>query len=104
MATPEVPLLELEGRDLILFRQKMQYVFQDPVSALNPRMTVFDIVSEPLVIHGIGDRAERIEVVKELMHLVGLDPRFLSRYPHSFSGDSASVSASRARSLSTPNS
>ena len=82
----EVPLLELEGRDLILFRQKMQYVFQDPVSALNPRMTVFDIVSEPLVIHEIGDRAERIEVVKELMHLVGLDPRFLSRYPHSFSG------------------
>ena len=82
----EVSLLDLEGRDLILFRRKMQYVFQDPMSALNPRMTVFDIVSEPLVIHGIGDRPERIEVVKELMHLVGLDPRFLSRYPHSFSG------------------
>ena len=82
----EVSLLDLEGRDLVRFRRKMQYVFQDPMSALNPRMTVFDIVSEPLVIHGIGDRAERIEVVKELMHLVGLDPRFLSRYPHSFSG------------------
>ena len=82
----EVSLLDLEGRDLVRFRRKMQYVFQDPMSALNPRMTVFDIVSEPLVIHGIGDRAERIEVVKELMRLVGLDPRFLSRYPHSFSG------------------
>ena len=82
----EVPLLALEGRDLIPFRRKMQYVFQDPMSALNPRMTVFDIVSEPLVVHRIGDRAERVEVVKELMYLVGLDPRFLSRYPHSFSG------------------
>ena len=82
----EVSLLDLEGRDLIRFRRKMQYVFQDPMSALNPRMTVYDIVSEPLVIHRIGDPTERIEVVKELMHLVGLDPRFLSRYPHSFSG------------------
>ena len=82
----EVSLLDLEGRDLIPFRRKMQYVFQDPMSALNPRMTVFDIVSEPLVIHGIGDRSERIETVKELMRVVGLDPRFLSRYPHSFSG------------------
>ena len=82
----EIPLLELEGRDLIRFRRRMQYVFQDPMSALNPRMTVFDIVSEPLVIHDIGDRSERIEVVQELMRLVGLDPRFLSRYPHSFSG------------------
>ena len=82
----EISLLDLEDRELIPFRRKMQYVFQDPMSALNPRMTVFDIVSEPLVIHRIGDRAHRIEVVKELMHLVGLDPRFLSRYPHSFSG------------------
>ena len=82
----EVSLLDLEGWDLIQFRRKMQYVFQDPMSALNPRMTVFDIVSEPLVIHRIGDPSERVEVVKELMHLVGLDPRFLSRYPHSFSG------------------
>ena len=82
----EVSLLDLEGGDLIRFRRKMQYVFQDPMSALNPRMTVYDIVSEPLVIHRIGDPAERVEVVKELMHLVGLDPRFLSRYPHSFSG------------------
>ncbi len=49
-------------------------------------MTVFDILREPLVIHGIGDRDYQVAMVKELMRLVGLDPRFLSRYPHSFSG------------------
>ena len=71
---------------LFKYRRKVQFIFQDPFSSLNPRMTVFDIVSEPLVIHGIGDEDERFERVKELMTLVGLDPRFLRRYPHSFSG------------------
>ena len=79
-------LFDLEGDALTNFRRKAQYVFQDPVSSLNPRMTVFDIISEPLVIHRIGDRAERAKIVQELMGHVGLDPRFLSRYPHSFSG------------------
>ena len=79
-------LFDLEGDALTAFRRKAQYVFQDPVSSLNPRMTVFDIISEPLVIHRIGDRAERAAIVQELMGHVGLDPRFLSRYPHSFSG------------------
>ena len=79
-------LLDLEGDALTAFRRKAQYVFQDPVSSLNPRMTVFDIISEPLIIHRIGDRAERAAIVQELMGHVGLDPRFLSRYPHSFSG------------------
>ena len=79
-------LFDLEGDALAAFRRKTQYVFQDPVSSLNPRMTVFDIVSEPLVIHRIGGRAERAAIVQELMGHVGLDPRFLSRYPHSFSG------------------
>ena len=79
-------LFDLEGEALAAFRRKAQYVFQDPVSSLNPRMTVFDIISEPLVIHRIGDRAERAAIVQELMGHVGLDPRFLSRYPHSFSG------------------
>ena len=79
-------LFDLEGDALAAFRRRAQYVFQDPVSSLNPRMTVFDIVSEPLVIHRIGDRAERAAIVQELMGHVGLDPRFLSRYPHSFSG------------------
>ena len=79
-------LFDLEGEALAAFRRRAQYVFQDPVSSLNPRMTVFDIISEPLVIHRIGDRAERAAIVQELMGHVGLDPRFLSRYPHSFSG------------------
>ena len=79
-------LFDLEGKALAAFRRKAQYVFQDPVSSLNPRMTVFDIISEPLVIHRIGDRAERAAIVQELMGHVGLDPRFLARYPHSFSG------------------
>ena len=82
----EISLLNLSERELIAFRRRAQYVFQDPVSSLNPRMTVFDIISEPLVIHKIGDRARRAEIVQELMGHVGLDPRFLSRYPHSFSG------------------
>ena len=64
----------------------MQFVFQDPFSSLNPRMTAYDIVSEPLVIHGVGDADERFARVKELMGLVGLDVRHLRRYPHSFSG------------------
>ena len=79
-------LFDLEGEALTAFRRRAQYVFQDPVSSLNPRMTVFDIISEPLVIHRIGDRGERAAIVQELMGHVGLDPRFLSRYPHSFSG------------------
>ncbi len=79
-------LFDLEGEALTAFRRRAQYVFQDPVSSLNPRMTVFDLVSEPLVIHGVGDRAGRAAIVQELMAHVGLDPRCLSRYPHSFSG------------------
>ena len=82
----KVNLTQLSAAELIPYRTKYQYVFQDPFGALNPRMTVFDIVSEPLEIHKIGDTAYRTEMVKELMNLVGLDPRFLNRYPHSFSG------------------
>ena len=82
----EIDVLGLDGDRLTDFRQKLQFVFQDPFSSLNPRMTVFDIVSEPLVIHGIGDDAYRREMVSELMKLVGLDARHLNRYPHSFSG------------------
>ena len=64
----------------------VQMVFQDPFGSLNPRMTVFDIIREPLVIHGIGDRSDHAERVQKLMRHVRLDPRFLNRYPHSFSG------------------
>jgi peptide/nickel transport system ATP-binding protein len=64
----------------------VQFVFQDPFGSLDPRMTVQDIVAEPLVIHGVGDAEERYARVKELVELVGLDVRHLRRYPHSFSG------------------
>ena len=82
----ETDVLGLGGDELTRFRQKLQFVFQDPFSSLNPRMTVFDIIAEPLVIHGIGDDAWRREMVRELMRLVGLNVRHLNRYPHSFSG------------------
>jgi peptide/nickel transport system ATP-binding protein len=82
----QVDVLNLKGKDLFKYRRKVQFMFQDPFSSLNPRMTVLDIISEPLVIHKIGNKEERIERVRELMRLVGLDVRFLRRYPHSFSG------------------
>jgi peptide/nickel transport system ATP-binding protein len=79
-------VLALDGPGLKQFRRKVQFIFQDPFGSLNPRMTVADIIGEPLVIHGIGDTAERREIVAELANLVGLDVRHLRRYPHSFSG------------------
>jgi peptide/nickel transport system ATP-binding protein len=79
-------VLALKGDELFDYRRKVQFVFQDPFSSLNPRMTVNDILAEPLVIHGVGDADERYARVKELMQLVGLDVRYLRRYPHSFSG------------------
>jgi peptide/nickel transport system ATP-binding protein len=79
-------VLNLKGDALFKYRRKIQFVFQDPFSSLNPRMTVFDIISEPLVVHGVGNDRSRAEAVKELMQLVGLDIRHLKRYPHSFSG------------------
>ena len=81
-----VDVLKLSGKALTAFRQRIQFIFQDPFSSLNPRLTVFDIICEPLVIHGIGGAASRRDMVRELMRLVGLDVRFLNRYPHSFSG------------------
>lgn len=79
-------LLRLHGDELRHFRRRIQYVFQDPIGSLNPRMTVFDIIAEPLIIHRIGDAAWCREMVRELMRRVGLDDRHLGRYPHSFSG------------------
>jgi peptide/nickel transport system ATP-binding protein len=74
------------GDELMRFRRRVQYIFQDPFGSLSPRMTVFDILREPLIIHDVGDADYRAQMAKELMRLVGLDPRFLNRYPHSFSG------------------
>ncbi len=79
-------ILALGGQELTEFRKRIQFIFQDPFSSLNPRMTVFDIISEPLNIHDIGNAESRAELVKELMRVVGLDIRHLRRYPHSFSG------------------
>ncbi|HEX9395470.1 MAG TPA: ABC transporter ATP-binding protein [Burkholderiales bacterium] len=79
-------VLALKGADLFAYRRKAQFVFQDPFSSLNPRMSVYEIVAEPLVIHRIGNEDERFARVKELIALVGLDVRHLRRYPHSFSG------------------
>jgi peptide/nickel transport system ATP-binding protein len=79
-------VLKLQGAELFAYRRKVQFVFQDPFGSLNPRMTVHDILAEPLVIHQVGDEEERFARVKELMLLVGLDVRYLRRYPHSFSG------------------
>ena len=79
-------VLNMTPEQLAVYRRRVQYIFQDPFSSLNPRMTVLDILSEPLIIHNIGDHEERVARVQELMALVGLEPRHLSRYPHSFSG------------------
>jgi len=81
-----IDVLALESEDLKRFRRQVQFVFQDPFGSLNPRMTVFDIIEEPLAIHAIGDTRLRREMVEELVGLVGLDRRHLRRYPHSFSG------------------
>jgi peptide/nickel transport system ATP-binding protein len=76
----------LADRDLKAFRRAVQFVFQDPFSSLNPRMTVYEILTEPLRIHEVGSSDERFERAKHLLDVVGLDRRSLRRYPHSFSG------------------
>ena len=81
-----IDVLKLSGPDLMDFRRKVQMIFQDPFSSLNPRMTVRNILEEPYIIHGIGNAESRRSEIVDLMTMVGLDPRFLSRYPHSFSG------------------
>ena len=82
----EIDVLALRGQALRDFRPRLQMIFQDPVSSLSPRMTVLNIIREPLEIHGIGDPSEQMKRVGDLMAAVGLDRRFLNRYPHSFSG------------------
>ncbi len=79
-------LVKLPAEEMRRMRRQMQIIFQDPYASLNPRMTVGSIVSEPLEVHNIGSRAERQERVAELLGVVGLNPSFVSRYPHEFSG------------------
>jgi oligopeptide/dipeptide ABC transporter ATP-binding protein len=86
--------IEFDGTDISTLadapmramRRRMQMIFQDPYSSLNPRMTAGGIVGEPLDIHRIGSRQERHERVRELLAIVGLNPEFSGRYPHEFSG------------------
>lgn len=82
----DTDVLKLDEQQLLSFRRRLQYVFQDPFGSLNPRMTVLDIVSEPLVIHGVGDPSTHMTTVQQLLDDVGLDARSMRRYPHSFSG------------------
>jgi oligopeptide/dipeptide ABC transporter ATP-binding protein len=79
-------LLALNARDLRTFRREAQIIFQDPFASLNPRMTVSQILSEPLALHDLVPPAGRRARVDELLRLVGLEPRFARRYPHEFSG------------------
>jgi oligopeptide/dipeptide ABC transporter ATP-binding protein len=79
-------LAVLSERGLRPFRRRMQMIFQDPFSSLNPRMTVGDIIAEPLVVQKIGTSAERIKTVEDILDRVGLKPEHKSRYPHAFSG------------------
>jgi len=81
-----VDVATLRGRALKDLRRDLQIIFQDPYASLNPRMSVGDIVAEPMEVHRIGTRKEQRERVPRLLNLVGLNPYFINRYPHEFSG------------------
>jgi peptide/nickel transport system ATP-binding protein/oligopeptide transport system ATP-binding protein len=91
---PDAGQVSFEGRDLLAmdanqlraFRRDAQIIFQDPYASLNPRMTVSQILTEPLALHELVPPPRRRERVEELLRLVGLEPRFARRYPHEFSG------------------
>ncbi len=79
-------LAALTGNEMREMRRSMQMIFQDPYASLNPRMSVLRIVGEPLEVFHVGTKAERKDRVAELLELVGLNPDFMTRYPHEFSG------------------
>ena len=81
-----VDLMSMKGKDLDRMRQRISMIFQDPFASLNPRMTIGNIVGEPLVVHEAGNKKERQARVQQLLELVGLNPHFVNRYPHEFSG------------------
>ena len=91
---PTAGRVRFEGRDIVAlgekemraFRRQAQLVFQDPYASLNPRMTVAQMLAEPLALHAIVPAARRRARVAELLEMVGLEPRFAPRYPHEFSG------------------
>ena len=79
-------LTKLKGEEMRRMRRKVQMIFQDPYASLNPRMTVGDIIGEPIKVHGLRHGKEVRVRVQELLQLVGLNPYFVNRYPHEFSG------------------
>lgn len=81
-----VELASAGKAELQALRRQMQMIFQDPYSSLNPRMTLLELVGEPLLVHGVASGAELEDRVAELLKLVGLRPEFRGRYPHAFSG------------------
>ena len=93
-------LAHASGEALFRLRREVQMVFQDPYSSLNPRLTVGEIVREPLLVHGIGSKAEQVARVRELLATVGLGPDALQRYPSEFSGGQRQrIGVARALSL-----
>ena len=81
-----IDLAQLSLIEMRPIRRQMQMIFQDPFSSLNPRMNIYEIISEPLLVHGIGSSSEREDRVAELLRVVRLRPEFMRRYPHAFSG------------------
>jgi len=79
-------IAQASGKELFSLRRDIQMIFQDPYSSLNPRMTIGEIVREPLLVHRVGTKVEQIEKVRELLEVVGLPGDTLGRYPHEFSG------------------
>ncbi len=79
-------IVGLGNREMQKLRREMQIIFQDPYASLNPRLSIFSIVSEPLKIHNIGNKTEQRERVADLLKKVGLDADYMYRYPHEFSG------------------
>ena len=81
-----IDLAQLSLVEMRPIRRQMQMIFQDPFSSLNPRMNIYEIISEPLLVHGIGTSSEREDRVAELLRVVRLRPEYMRRYPHAFSG------------------
>ena len=81
-----VDVARLGRAELRALRREMQMIFQDPFASLNPRMTLLDLVGEPLYVHGVRSRREREERVADLLRRVGLRPEYMRRFPHAFSG------------------
>ncbi len=94
LVKPTAGTIKLNGHDITFldkaglrpYRREMQIIFQDPFSSLNPRMSAGDIVGEPLLVHGIGDRQERLAQVATIFEQVGLRPAQMRNFPHEFSG------------------